>query len=163
MSIKISVYGYEKDTFCDYIKNKNRHKDCVKISLADPIYDIMYEAQKICNLPQIKDRKFLQFIGENWGINIDENLWVDLAISKSENHDISLISDLRYIHEFQTLKKDGWFNVKIESNKNHERIVSETELDILHKLSWDYVIVNNGTLEEFYEKIDIMLTKFFHL
>ena len=105
------------------------------------------------------DRKFLQFIGENWGINIDENLWVDLAISKSENHDISLISDLRYIHEFQTLKKDGWFNVKIESNKNHKQI----ELDILHKLNWNYTIYNNGTLEEFYEKIDIMLTKFFHL
>jgi hypothetical protein len=159
MSIKIAVCGYGKDTFCDHIKNKNKHKDCVKISFADPIYQILYEAQKICNLPQVKDREFLQFIGENWGKNIDKKLWIDLALSKSENHDISLISDLRYIHEFQTLKQDGWFNVKIESNKNHKQI----ELDILHKLNWNYTIYNNGTLEEFYEQIDIMLTKFFHL
>ena len=92
-------------------------------------------------------------------------------MSKSKHNDISLISDLRYNNEFQTLKANGWFNVKIinnnispdrigNGNKDH---ISETELDIVHDLCWDYIIYNNGTLEEFYQNIDIMLKEKFLL
>lgn len=172
--IKIAV-GYKcgsgKDTFCNYIMDKFKDKKCNRISFADPVYSILAAAQEICNLPKTKDRQFLQFIGNDWGRKIDPDLWIKIAMSKSNNNDISLISDLRYNNEFQTLKENGWFNVKIinnnispsrigNGNKNH---ISETELDIVHDLCWDYIIYNNGTLEEFYHNIDIMLKEKFLL
>tara|TARA_Y100000389_G_C17460604_1_gene521369 strand:+ start:556 stop:1095 length:540 start_codon:yes stop_codon:yes gene_type:complete len=166
--LKIAV-GYKagcgKDTFCNYLSKKFNNYKTGQIAFADPIYDIMFYAQHTCGFNSVKDRKFLQFVGTEWGRSIQDDIWINIALSKAKDLDIALISDLRFNNEFQTLKENGWFNVKIvRDNISSSRIgsgsnthPSETELNIVHDLCWDYIIENNGTLDEFHEKIDIML------
>ena len=159
------VIKQDKDTFCNYIIRKLSKLKINKIAFADPIYDIMYYAQGVCGFENTKDRKFLQFIGTDWARNKQDDIWVNIALTKSKNLEVALISDLRFNNEFKILKENGWFNVKIIRNNSPTTRIgngnidhsSETELDILHNLSWDYIIENNGTLDEFYKKIDIML------
>ena len=122
LNLKISV-GYKagcgKDTFCNYLKQKFNNYNTKKIAFADPIYDIMFYAQDVCGFKNNKDRKFLQFIGTEWARSKQDDIWIDIALSKSNNLDVALISDVRFNNEFQTLKKNGWFNVKIIRNVYH--------------------------------------------
>lgn len=171
--VKIAV-GYKagcgKDTFCDYVIHKLRRQyNIQKTSFASPIYNIMHYAQSVCGIEHNKDRKFLQFIGSDWGRQIDPDIWAKLTLNKEPTADISLISDLRHNNEFQLCKSYGWINIKVvRNNIDVNRIgngnlhhSSETELDIVHDLCWDYIIYNNDSLQDFYKKIDVVLDDIF--
>ena len=167
--IKIAVgyrAGVGKDTFFGYMQRKVNN--LTQISFADPIYSIMSYAQNVCGFENIKDRGFLQYIGTEWARNNDPDIWIKLALGRAENLDNVIITDVRFCNEFQTLKEDGWFMVKINrdvdnidrfntGSVNHS---SEQELNIIHNNSWNYVIDNNGDLTEFYKKIDIMFDEY---
>ena len=78
------------------------------------------------------------------------------------------VTDVRFRNEFDALKAQGFTMVKlirptsaddldgipsrfdVANQKSHS---SETELDS-EDVRWDFVIVNGGSLEEFYEKLD---------
>lgn len=162
------AFGYKmgvgKDEAVSYIKRKI---DGRQISFAGPLYSIMFYAQEVCGFEQQKDREFLQYVGTEWARKNDPNVWVRLAIEKSSmiNGNIFL-TDLRFPNEFEALKNDGWLCVKINrsytegregsGNKSHH---SEKALDLIHDNRWDYIIDNNGSLEEFYKKLDILILK----
>jgi len=107
----------------------------------------------------------------DWGRSKNKNIWIELALEKSKGYELVLLSDLRFVNEFYSLKNNGWFNVKIiNDNISSSRIgngsnnhSSETELEIIHDASWDYIIYNNGNIQEFYEKIDKMLIEKFNI
>ena len=153
--------GCGKDTAVSHLISKYGGE---KLSFASPVYDILTYAQTTCGFPIQKDRKFLQFIGTEWARNIDENVWINLVIKKSNemNNINCYISDLRFENEFESLKKDGWFCIKIVRNShlkdregsgdvNH---VSEISLENIHDEDWDCIINNDGSLEQFYETIE---------
>ena len=116
-------------------------------------------SQTVANIKHEKDRQFLQFIGTEWGRNKDKDIWVNILLKKSSIINSNCFNDdVRFINEFEALKENGWICVKInrenreiKGDTNHS---SETSLDIIHDKRWDYVIDNNGTLEEFYNKLD---------
>jgi hypothetical protein len=132
----------------------------VKYSFAEAVYDIMYYAQKVCRFPQEKDRTFLQWIGTEWARAKDPDVWVNIVKEKIEgtNPNVSIyISDVRNPNEVEMLKKLGFTLVRITrkvddiqgGSRQHS---SETALDDIKW--WDVHIENEGTLEEFYSKLD---------
>lgn len=161
MTKKIA-FGYKmgsgKDTCATFLCDKYGGKI---LAFADPLYDLLHIAQLKCGFPHIKDRKFLQFIGTEWARGIDDMVWVKQFLkSASVISDAPIYcSDLRFINEAEALKENGWTLVKIMRNETENRVgtgdalhCSETELDKFD--NWDYVIENNGSLEELYEKIN---------
>ena len=161
MPIKIAFGGkmrVGKDTAVKYCKSQVDSWD--HFSFSEPIYDIMNYAQKTVGISNKKDRKFLQYIGTEWGRDIDENLWINLLIKKANNSakDYIFVSDVRFENEFNTLKNDGWICVKIVKNtrinNNH---ISETSLDNIDDSKWDFVITNNSNVNEFYSQIKRIL------
>ena len=63
-----------------------------------------------------------------------------------------IITDMRFLNEMEAVKKKGGITIRVnrnleESKDQHE---SETELD---NAEFDYVIDNNGTIEELIEKV----------
>ena len=166
-------FGYKmssgKDTCVNYlIENYGG----VKIAFADALYDILYYAQNVCGFPKEKDRKFLQWIGTEWGREKNPQVWIELALRKSKeiNEDQNVFcSDVRFLDEFLALKNDGWLLVKVNRDKDdiyNERIGtgdkehrSENELDSIDDDLWNLIIDNNGTLEELYEKLDEIMEK----
>lgn len=100
-------------------------------------------------------RKFLQGLS-NLREEIHENIWVNALFSEYTGNEKWLITDARYINEFETIKKHNGILIKIENPNldlsnpiyNHK---SETEMDKYDK--WSHVIINDGTLEDLYNKI----------
>ena len=163
------AFGYKmgsgKDASANYLINKYGGK---KISFAEPIYDILKYAQQRCEIKYHKDRNFLQLIGTNWGRNIDPDIWVNLALKNKPVEGNIYCCDLRFKNEFVALKKDGWICVKLvrdkvsenrlnNGEKNH---VSENELDIYTDDMWDYIIINNGSLQDLYGELDKIIKNF---
>jgi hypothetical protein len=159
------AFGYKagsgKDLSVKYLIKKYGGN---KISFSQPLYDILFYAQKVCGFELKKDRKFLQFIGTEWARSINPNIWIDLLITNSNklNNQNIYCSDVRFVNEFESLKKNGWILIKIlRPNIDSKRIgngehthVSEIELDTFKDDKWDYIIENNGTIKELYNKLD---------
>ena len=165
MTLKIA-FGYRmgagKDTAVDYLIQKYGG---TKISFASHLYKILHFAQNLCGFPLEKDREFLQWVGTEWGRKKEKNIWVRLTVEEAEQIKGNIFnSDVRFPNEFQTMKDNGWVCIKI--NRNQDLIdanragsgmtthSSETALDSIPDHEWDFVIDNNGTLEEFYTKLD---------
>jgi phosphomevalonate kinase len=81
--------------------------------------------------------------------------WVNKALEKPFD---KIITDLRWDHELEAVKALGGIIIRIESFSSERakrgKIInddpSETSLDLI--TNWDYVIENNGSLEEFRER-----------
>ena len=84
----------------------------LELSFAAPLYNILYFAQETCGLEKRKDRKFLQWIGTEWGREQDDNLWVSLLLQKVEaNPDKNIfVPDLRFPNEIRALKAAGFIS-----------------------------------------------------
>jgi hypothetical protein len=159
------AFGYKlrsgKDTSVDYLIRKYGG---VKVSFSEPLYEILHYAQKVCNFPIEKDRWFLQNIGTEWARNKDEDVWLKLFNEKIKTLDSNINvynSDIRFKNELENMKNQGFLCIKINrniENNNSSKHLSEIELDSVSDDSWDYVIDNNGSLEELYEKLDDIIS-----
>ena len=159
MVSKKIAFGYKrrvgKDTSCDYLISKYGG---IKLSFAEPLYEILYFAQTVCGFERTKDRKFLQFIGTEWARTINSNVWVDLLvekIKKNSHHNI-YVSDLRFKNEFKVLKDHGFICVQINGNSREENgynnHTSDKDLDGFN--GWDFTIENFSTIANLYTQID---------
>ena len=158
--MKRIAFGYKmrcgKDTAVEYLVNKYGG---TRISFADPLYEILHYAQDVCGFESGKDRKFLQFIGTEWAREKNNNVWIDILVKKSrETKGNVYVSDVRFRNEFDAMRKNNFVLVKVNRGgvevNNHS---SEIELDGVPDYDWDFVLDNDGTLEEFYSKIDLCL------
>jgi hypothetical protein len=130
------------------------------MKFAEPVYEIMKFAQKTGGLNYNKDRKFLQYIGTDWGRAIDENIWINVLLEKGNKStkDYIFVSDIRFENEFEALKQDGWICVKIvKKTKLVDSHISENNLDTIEDYKWDYIVTNNSNINNFYNKIKTIL------
>lgn len=124
-------------------------------------YQILYSAHdpQVAKFKNMTTRLFLQLLGTEVGRNIiDENVWVDLLLKDYKHlQDNFIITDVRYKNELDAINKYG-FNIKINrvTIENADTHASETELDTLKT---DYIINNNGYIEELIEKVKTILEK----
>lgn len=137
-----------------------------RFSFAKPIYDIQRYAQQICGFKQEKDRQFLQYVGTEWARNIEEDVWVRVCLESVPDVGNAFISDCRFPNEFEALKKDGWTLIKLVRDIQEERKgtgshahQSEVALDSKGDDDWDYVIMNNGSLEQFKRHLDLVISR----
>lgn len=120
-------------------------------------------------------RQALQFIGDGFR-QIKKDVWVDL-IFRYNPQDV-VISDVRYCNELMAIKNKGGINILLwrpgyendDPNKSESQIKSlidwfaskniEGDVKNISKESGpygcefvDYFIINNGTLDQLYEKV----------
>lgn len=121
-------------------------------------------------------RQALQFIGDGFR-KIKRDIWVDL-IFRNNPKEIT-ISDVRYINELIEIRKNNGINILVHrpGYLNNDPSESESQIKIFVEYYLekniegkadetdekfgliDYFIINNGTLDDLYNKID----KFFNL
>lgn len=155
--------GSGKDVFADYLVGNYGFK---KIAFADPIYEI---ARKYFGMTY-KDRELLQLIGEHMRA-IDPLIWVKHTFNQVEKYDKVVISDCRRANEYSFSLSKGFLPVRVNADldtriKRIERRdgrypdlsllenESETGADELQFIEID----NNGTLEEYYKEIDMLMS-----
>lgn len=152
-----------KDTACDYFV---KTAGAVKLSFAQPIYDIMHFAQDTCGFTREKDRPFLQYIGSEWGRAKNENVWVAVMENKIKSLPLStpiVVSDCRFPNEVAALRKLGFKIIKIERPEANALLNKEisianhaSETSLLDYKDWDCIIDNNSTLDDFYSKLHLV-------
>lgn len=152
-----------KDTAAEYLRDI-RGGDILKF--ADPLYSIMEFAQTVTGFPKEKDRKFLQWIGTDWARTKSPDVWINAFQRTLENfpskNDI-YVTDLRFENEVALLKKEGFSIVLvtapqealIERGASHETHISEEYAQVI--TDYDYHLHNDGSLQDFYSKVDTML------
>jgi hypothetical protein len=166
-----------KDTSADYIVEKYNF---TKLAYADPLKEISKilfffddeqlhgnDKEVVDKFWKTKPRDLYQYMGTDImrrDINkimphIGEDFWVihmEKRLDESETGN-KIISDLRYQNEIDQIHKLGGIVIKIirpniQSNDTHE---SEKNIDNL--TGFDYVIINDGSKEDLYKKINELL------
>lgn len=122
-----------------------------------------------------KGRKLLQDIG-NVGRQYDKDIWVKQTVDyyKDSRSNFVIISDWRFPNESDYILKKGYPVITIrveaperEALKGTSRYndVSETSLpsyDDSHN-TYDFLVKNNGSYEDLYEKLDSIVEKILDL
>jgi len=102
-------------------------------------------------LPGVTGRKLLETIGQTMR-NLDENFWVNKLF---ENHHENIaICDTRYPNEVEAIQAKG-IVVKILRDGCQR---TGHESDNWEALKSDLIIINNGTLEQFKQKVRNLFT-----
>ena len=165
--------GSGKDTIGDYLVKEYAFK---KIALADPIkrlvkdvfalddhavYDRVAREQSLQRWPKWSVRTLLQFIGtELFREKIDDSVWVKslwykIQDDKANNYvcpDIRFPNELNY---FMENAKDGeFFSFKVTRPGYDGNVGLKGHASEAHDLEGDFQIINNGTYETLYNKVD---------
>ena len=103
-------------------------------------------------------RHLLQTIGTDWGREmINTDIWVISAFFRI-NSDNTVITDVRFPNEAKAIRERGGIVIRLErdmdrSGPEHQHL-SETALD---GWDFDYVIDNNGSLEDLRNRLNSTL------
>lgn len=171
-----------KDTIANYMCNKygfvNKKiahdlKHVVQFLFDFTDQQIESDEKDICddhwNIPP---RKALQFIGTDMMQyrlqeilpHIGRSFWIKSFIKKNlhNNNQPLVISDLRFPHEYEELKKYNIFVIRVDRpvlniDIGVDEHLSEKEYT---QIPADMTVTNDGTLEDLYKKIDNILIKF---
>ena len=134
----------------------------IELSFAEPVYKILCFAQETCQFEPEKDRKFLQWIGTDWGRNQDSEVWVKCLIRRVEYispEENIFVSDVRYPNEKKALEDRGFTLIRLirktksvvgDDCSKHSSETALTGDDI----KWSYLIENDGLLSDLYPKLD---------
>lgn len=157
-----------KDTACDYLIKSIPLKvpggeTPIRLSFAGALYDILYHAQKVCGFPLGKDRKFLQFVGTEWARAQDPKVWINIVKRRIEEMPANvpiIITDVRFQNEAEMLSHLGFQLIRIKRDPIHRTEILNTNHSsetALLDYKWDLVLKNNHSLEDFYNKLDVLI------
>lgn len=134
-----------KDTAARYVVEQF---GCKLFSFASPVYDICDCIQSTLNIPNVKHRELLKFIGEGLkDVYRNRALWAEHLEDRIKSERDIVVSDLRFPEELQMLKRHGFKTIMIIRDEY------QPEKLFLDESDFDSVIYNNSSLEDFYEKI----------
>jgi dephospho-CoA kinase len=167
--MKIAVVGKMrsgKDTLARFFMVED---GAVKMAFADGIKEISekYFPELVA---QGKPRELYQKVGQYFR-SIDPDVWVKymnrrIALHEAYDEENFVISDVRQMNEYESLKVQGFTVVKVVSYDEIRRARIEVrgdtfnEADFNHEtelavdaIPYDYLVPNNGTYDEFMENI----------
>jgi len=149
--VLISGYaGSGKDTFADFLIRYL--PDAKKYAFADSIKEI---ARKYFDWDGTKDEKGRQLLIGIGATGREENLhvWTERVIEKihKDRPEVAVISDWRFKHEYEKMKEvfrmENLITVRIK--KDGIKVINDiSEHDLDDFLDFDFIIQNNGSLQE---------------
>jgi hypothetical protein len=149
------VYGCQEDKVQVFYVDQQRALDS-----CDKWGHFITENREIQDRPgqtAVTVRRILQWWGTEYRRAQDHDYWTKAWAAKIGDYDLQqgqlLVDDIRFSNELTVLREQKGLIIKIErpgfdGANNHS---SETSLDDFS--GWDGVIVNDGTLEQFREKV----------
>tara|TARA_R110000737_G_scaffold64874_2_gene92605 strand:+ start:919 stop:1599 length:681 start_codon:yes stop_codon:yes gene_type:complete len=116
-------------------------------------YEQNLHKNKVVNLVKLTPRKLLQLLGTECGRQIiHPNIWVNSLFADYKKDSNWIITDVRFTNEAQTIKDRGGIMIRINRPlyRLDDQHPSETALD---NYNFDYVIENEGNIDELVQKI----------
>ncbi len=161
-----------KDTTGDYLVNEHNY---TKLAFATPLkegckilfnlndYDV-YEGKDVMH-PYwgVTPRTLIKYIANDVFRsdinrilpNVGDKFWVNHTMNKCKELDgvNIVISDVRFQSEIDAIHNNGGIIIKVVNN-NVNKMADEDHID---ELLGDYYVINEGSLDELYEKIEQIL------
>lgn len=169
--LKIAISGKArsgKNTLAEQII-EILEQDCKTFAFADPVKEIVMIMFPTSNpehlwgpsefrstlLPgtEFSYRDLLLELGA-LGRRYCQNAWINATMSIVDkylfDHNNAIISDVRFLNELQAVKENGFYTIRIIRPENSYNIddISEKDLDDVPDGEFDFVLVNDGSLEE---------------
>ncbi len=149
-----------KDTSADYVRS--RLATCTQLSFAAPVYAIAYGIQDALGIPRYKDRDLLQFIGGGLRKLYGADVWCNMVEEQLRNTlDNVIVADVRHINEADMLRQHGFTLINVV--RSHREITGDPNHDSETALNgypyYNFVVTNDGTIEELYAKLDDIMAK----
>ena len=173
-----------KDTAGNYLISNHQF---MRYAFGDPVKDICKILFSLSDL-QLTDPSMKEIVDERWGLRPRDmfqrigtefgqmgiiklfpelktkikyrELWVRLFeewLKQQETTNI-IITDVRFKHEVECIKKYGGTIIKINRNtSNDDAHLSETELNLISDDMITYSIDNNNTLDDLYSQLDTII------
>lgn len=170
----IGKAGSGKDTVADHLV---REYGFDKMALADPLktavqaifavddehmYDRDKREEELEDWPGWTVRKLLQFVGtELFRTHVDQDVWVKNVVLRAKRKRLGVISDVRFPNEVEVPRKmlseaghDVLFIKVVREGVNGTPSGIANHASEAHDLDGDYLILNDGTIEDLLEKVD---------
>lgn len=155
----VSEYGYSCISFADPLKAMVG----TLLTCAGHSYDDIqaYCAEKKeAEIPVIgaSYRHLARTLGTEWGRElVSSELWVNIAEQKIIHSPRSIcVDDMRFRNELDLLRGKGFKLVRITRETDREDSHA-SDVMLRDFTDWDHVIENNGTIDDFYRKIEAVL------
>ena len=142
-----------KTTSADYLVRKYGF---IKLSFAGKLKEIakdLWPEQFECGQ---KPRKLLQDLGMKMR-EIDQDVWVNyvLRIVRSLPKESNIvIDDLRFMNEYKALKNEGFVVVLVLRDVPPSPFGNHPSEKEVEQMPYDMLVLNTGTLDRLYEKLD---------
>lgn len=148
--------------------------DYTELSFAEPIRKFVAElvgvSREDLEKPEIKEtvipwvgqspRQMMQTLGTQWGRElVREDFWIRRAMTAVERVNRAVISDVRFDNEAQAIRDAGGVVVHLVRPDALVVAAHASEQGVTRDPR-DYVIVNDGTLGELFEKTHDMMYSF---
>lgn len=141
---------WEVSEFCTYGSVTN---------LFSTYEDALKHSEDICNPYNIKEvsytyREALQYVGTNlFRCQFNPDVWINSTLAKIKKAEDCIITDVRFPNEVNAIRKLGGKVILVKRDTGLNDVhVSENALDGI--IDFDYIIENNGSLEELKLKLD---------
>ncbi len=106
-------------------------------------------------------RLVLQLLGTEGGRDvIHPNIWVNATLGDLKDTDYVIVTDTRFPNEVEGIKRKGGIVVKIIRPSIVSTSTHPSEISLNDYTDWDYIIINDGTIQELEEKVLKMLYHF---
>jgi hypothetical protein len=143
-----NIYGSDAD--------KNKPTNVLWDRMPDNIrfkYRDLKEAAPARRSGPMSAREVLQVVGTDIFRAIKDNVWAESPFVKDwSKFDVVLFTDVRFPNEKDAIESRGGIVLRVNRNTGlKDNHVSETALD---DANFQYVIDNNGTLEEYNRKVE---------
>lgn len=142
-------------------------KVCPYFSTEQEVYDYINEKDWFwlkglkATCEKMTPRKILQLLGTEGGRDvIHPNIWVNATLGDITDKDYVIITDARFPNEVVGIKKKKGIVVRIIRPSVISDSTHPSEISLNDFKDWDYVIVNDGTIEELEIKVKEMLNHF---
>lgn len=147
------AYGFKIVGFADPMRNAWR-------AMGLPMPKTVEEKQDKLPGFDFSYRDGMQKLGEEWGRQLDPNMWVKLAEDRIEGR--TVFSDVRYPSEAAMIKSHGGIIVNIKGRGyklGTEQVQHPSERGVVGH----YDIKNTGKLDDFYTELHNLVTRLMEL
>lgn len=145
-----------------------------RLAFAKPIKDIA-KVMFLFTDEQIYTRKGKETVDERWGLTprealqrvgteigrgFSKDIWVKNLDARAKGLENVVVEDARFLNEAKYIRSRGGVVIGLKRpslGANTDTHASEMEMQENWKEMVDYEVINDGTLEELYEKIDSII------
>lgn len=138
-----------------------------KLFMSEDELESWIENEKPLSIDDIEDsyvltpRLILQLLGTEGGREvIHPNIWINATIGNLKPEDRAIVTDVRFPNEVEGIKKKGGIVIRVVRPSKISTSTHPSETSLNDYKDWDYIITNDGTLEELEQKVITMLEHF---